>query len=162
GAGGGSPRRSLDTVSPPERAGGGRGRLGRAGRFAGLGRHRPGRADSHFIRGCGGPSDGRCHARPPPPSAGRRRRRGLERAAVLGPVGLIVVRLAPAAAVRLSRVGVAGPASQAELGARVDAGHGLLAALVLGAAVAMSAACAYLALFGGWYERGLAAAIAIA
>jgi type VII secretion integral membrane protein EccD len=86
----------------------------------------------------------------------------LQAAAVLAPLALIEVRLAPAAAVRLSRLGNAGAASQAQLGARVDGGHGLLAALVLGAALAMSAACTYLALFGGWYERGLAAAIAIA
>jgi type VII secretion integral membrane protein EccD len=86
----------------------------------------------------------------------------LQTAAVLAPLALIEVRLAPAAAIRLSRLGVAGNSNQAELGARVEAGHGLLAALLLGAAFGISASCAYLALFGGWYERGLAATIAIA
>jgi hypothetical protein len=37
----------------------------------------------------------------------------------------------------------------------------MLAALLIGLAVLMAAACAYLALYGGWYERWLAAAVAI-
>jgi hypothetical protein len=43
----------------------------------------------------------------------------------------------------------------------VDAGHRLLAAMVAGAALVMAASCVLLALDGGWYERGLVAAVAL-
>jgi hypothetical protein len=85
----------------------------------------------------------------------------LRSAAVLAPLAMIAVRLAPGLAVRFARLANPGSVSQATLGPRVDSAHAILAALVTGLAVLMAASCAYLALFGGWYERGLVAAVAI-
>jgi type VII secretion integral membrane protein EccD len=85
----------------------------------------------------------------------------LRSAAVLAPLALIAVRLAPGLAVRLARLGNPGPVSQATLGPRVASAHGILAGLVMGLAVLLAASCAYLAFYGGWYERGLVAAVAI-
>jgi type VII secretion integral membrane protein EccD len=85
----------------------------------------------------------------------------LRTAAVLAPLALIAVRLAPGLSVRLARLADSRTASQSTLGPRVDTGHVILAALIIGLAVPLAASCAYLAISGGWYERGLAAAVAI-
>ena len=85
----------------------------------------------------------------------------LQVAAVLAPLALIAVRLAPGLAVRLAGLGNPRSVSQATLGPRIGSGHRMLAALLIGLAVLMAAACTYLALYGGWYERWLAAAVAI-
>jgi type VII secretion integral membrane protein EccD len=85
----------------------------------------------------------------------------LRTAAVLAPLALIAVRQAPGLSVRLARLADSRTASQSTLGPRVDTGHVILAALIIGLAVPLAASCAYLAISGGWYERGLAAAVAI-
>jgi hypothetical protein len=82
-------------------------------------------------------------------------------AAVLAPLLLIELRLMPRLAVRLARLGGARSFDPAALRPRVESGHGLLAAMVIGAATVMAAACLLLALYGGAYERALVAALAV-
>jgi type VII secretion integral membrane protein EccD len=81
--------------------------------------------------------------------------------AVLAALALLCVRFAPALAVRLERLGSRPLLTPLELRTQVDNGHGLLAAIVTGACLVMAAACAWLALEGGWFERGLVAAVAL-
>jgi type VII secretion integral membrane protein EccD len=82
-------------------------------------------------------------------------------AAVLAALSLVGVRFAPRLAVRLARLGSQRSFSPLALRPQVDAGHSLLAAMVVGAASVMAASCVLLALDGGWYERGLVAAVAL-
>jgi hypothetical protein len=82
-------------------------------------------------------------------------------AAVLATLALVWVRFAPRLAVRLARLGSARSRSPVALKPSVEAGHWLLAAMVTGAAAVIVAACVELALHGGWYERGLVAAVAL-
>jgi type VII secretion integral membrane protein EccD len=82
-------------------------------------------------------------------------------AAVLATLALLWVRLAPRLAVRVARLGRARSFSPVALKPSVDAGHWLLAAMVIAAAAVMVVACVVLALNGGWYERGLVAAVAL-
>jgi len=83
-------------------------------------------------------------------------------AAVLATLALVGVRFTPRLAVRMARLGSARSLSPFALRPQVDAGHGLLAALVIAAAVVLATSCVLLALYGGWYERGLVAAVALA
>ncbi|MBJ7597204.1 type VII secretion integral membrane protein EccD, partial [Candidatus Nephthysia bennettiae] len=82
-------------------------------------------------------------------------------ASVLATLALVGVRFAPRLAVRLAGLGSQRSLSPLALRPHVDAGHSLLAAMVAGAALVMAASCVLLALDGGWYERGLVAAVAL-
>jgi type VII secretion integral membrane protein EccD len=82
-------------------------------------------------------------------------------AAVLATLALVGVRFAPWLAVRLARLGSQRSFSPLALRPQVDAGHSLLAGMVAGAALVMAASCILLALDGGWYQRGLVAAVAL-
>jgi len=82
-------------------------------------------------------------------------------AAVLATLALVAVRFAPRLAARAARLGSARSFSPLALKPGVDAAHRLLAAIVIGAAAVMAASCALLALYGGWYELALAAAVAL-
>jgi type VII secretion integral membrane protein EccD len=87
-------------------------------------------------------------------------------ASVLATAALVAVRFAPTVAVRLARLGAGGPLGPAGFSpegfrSRVETGHGLLAAMLIGAAAVMAAACVLLALEGGWFERGLVVAVAL-
>ena len=79
-------------------------------------------------------------------------------AALLVPVNLAGIALAPSAAVRLVALDVPGTGS---LDARVGRGRGLLAALLIGLAAALVLSNAVLVLRGGWFAWGLVAAGAI-
>jgi hypothetical protein len=82
-------------------------------------------------------------------------------AAVLATLAAVGVRLAPRLAVRLAHLGSQPSLSPLGLRPQVDAGHSLLAAMVVGVASVMAASCVLLALYGGWYERALVAAVAL-
>jgi hypothetical protein len=79
-------------------------------------------------------------------------------AAVLGPLGLVGLALAPPLATRLAGLDELDPAS---LAARARRGRRLLAAMLIGIAFALTASSAILAASGGWFAWGLVAAIAV-
>ncbi len=82
----------------------------------------------------------------------------LAAAAVLGPLGLAGLALAPPLATRVADLDERDAAS---LGARARGGRRLLAAMLIGIAFVLTASSAVLAASGGWFAWGLVAAIAV-
>jgi type VII secretion integral membrane protein EccD len=85
----------------------------------------------------------------------------VQMAAVLAALALLAVRFLPPLAVRLSGLAGARSLDPAALKPKVAAGHGLLGAMVIAAAAVMAASCVVLGVYGGWYEWGLLAALAL-
>lgn len=79
-------------------------------------------------------------------------------AAVLAPLGLAGLALAPPLATRLAELDERDPAS---LPTRARRGRRLLAAMLVGIAFVLTASSAILAASGGWFASGLVAAIAV-